>query len=86
MRSICKSGQVLDPEFLFSFSVVKKQIVNLRARGMEFLSAPDMYYDSLREKLKTAKIKVKEDLDRLQVRRRVISASLKSFTGFLLEF
>lgn len=33
-----------------------KQIVNLRARGMEFLAAPDTYYDSLREKLKTAKI------------------------------
>jgi len=46
------------------------QIVNLRARGMEFLRAPDAYYVSLREKLKTAKIHVKEDLDRLEVRRR----------------
>lgn len=44
-----------------------KQIVNLRARGMEFLSAPDTYYQDLRQKLKTAKIKVKEDLDVLQV-------------------
>lgn len=44
------------------------QIVNLKARGMEFLSAPDTYYDSLREKLKTAKITVKEDLKTLQVR------------------
>lgn len=44
------------------------QIVNLRARGLEFLSAPDTYYDTLRQNLKTAKIKVKEDLDRLQVR------------------
>lgn len=34
---------------------------------MEFLSAPDTYYESLRQKLKTAKIKVKEDLDVLQV-------------------
>lgn len=41
--------------------------MNLRARGMDFLSAPDTYYDTLRQKLKTAKIKVKEDLDRLQV-------------------
>lgn len=49
-----------------------KQIVNLRARGMEFLSAPDTYYDSLRQNLKTAKIKVKEDLNRLQVKRCVI--------------
>ena len=53
--------------------------MNLRARGTEFLAAPDRYYDSLRQKLKTAKIKVKEDLDRLQVSRRVISASLKLF-------
>lgn len=36
---------------------------------MDFLVAPDTYYDDLREKLKTAKIKVKEDLDRLQVRK-----------------
>lgn len=34
---------------------------------MEFLAAPDTYYESLRQKLKTAKIKVKEDLDVLQV-------------------
>lgn len=43
------------------------QIVNLRARGMDFLSAPDTYYDDLRQNLKTAKIKVEEDLDVLQV-------------------
>lgn len=36
---------------------------------MEFLSAPDKYYDTLRENLRNAKIKVKEDLDRLQVRK-----------------
>lgn len=42
--------------------------MNLRARGMEFLSVPDTYYDTLRKKLKTAKIKVIEDLDRLKVR------------------
>lgn len=34
---------------------------------MEFLAAPDAYYDSLREGLKSAKIKVKEDLNKLQV-------------------
>lgn len=53
---------------------------------MEFLAAPDTYYDSLREKLKTAKIKVKEDLDRLQVRRRVNPANLKPFTALFLLF
>lgn len=48
----------------------RNQIINLKARGMEFLSTPDTYYDSLREKLKTAKIKVKEDLKTLQVKLR----------------
>ena len=39
------------------------QITSLRARGCEFLAIPDTYYKSLREKLRTAKIKVTEDLD-----------------------
>ncbi|KAM8898756.1 LOW QUALITY PROTEIN: 4-hydroxyphenylpyruvate dioxygenase [Spinachia spinachia] len=43
-------------------------VVKLRARGTEFLSAPDMYYNTLRKNLKTAHIKVKEDLDCLHVR------------------
>ncbi|KAK2816311.1 hypothetical protein Q7C36_022582 [Tachysurus vachellii] len=47
-------------------SNIIQAIVNLKARGMEFLSTPDTYYDTLREKLKTAKIKVKEDLKTLQ--------------------
>lgn len=41
-------------------------ITNLRARGTEFLSVPDTYYISLREKLKDSKVKIKEDLNMLQ--------------------
>ncbi|KAH8550256.1 4-hydroxyphenylpyruvate dioxygenase [Umbelopsis sp. PMI_123] len=45
-------------------------ITNLRARGCDFLSIPDSYYDTLRTRLserdKTAKIPVTEDLDILQ--------------------
>ncbi|KAL3314873.1 hypothetical protein Ciccas_006496 [Cichlidogyrus casuarinus] len=41
-------------------------IENLRSRGMEFLQVPDTYYSALRENLKSAKIKVKEDMDTLQ--------------------
>lgn len=41
-------------------------ITNLRARGMQFLRTPDKYYNNLRERLKTAPIKVKEDIDTLQ--------------------
>uniref|UniRef100_W5M5D0 4-hydroxyphenylpyruvate dioxygenase n=1 Tax=Lepisosteus oculatus TaxID=7918 RepID=W5M5D0_LEPOC len=47
-------------------SNIIQAIINLKARGMEFLYTPDTYYDNLKEKLKTAKIKVKEDLNKLQ--------------------
>ncbi|XP_041657268.1 4-hydroxyphenylpyruvate dioxygenase [Cheilinus undulatus] len=63
-------------------SNIIQAIVNLRARGMEFLSAPDTYYTSLREKLKTAKIKVKEDLDRLQELKILVDFDDK---GYLLQ-
>uniref|UniRef100_A0A914C315 4-hydroxyphenylpyruvate dioxygenase n=1 Tax=Acrobeloides nanus TaxID=290746 RepID=A0A914C315_9BILA len=43
-----------------------KAITALRARGLEFLSIPDNYYDSLRKRLATSKIKVTEDMDKLQ--------------------
>ncbi|XP_012678263.1 4-hydroxyphenylpyruvate dioxygenase [Clupea harengus] len=57
-------------------------IVNLRARGMEFLAAPDAYYDSLREGLKSAKIKVKEDLNKLQELKILVDFDDK---GYLLQ-
>ncbi|XP_035219753.1 4-hydroxyphenylpyruvate dioxygenase-like [Stegodyphus dumicola] len=43
-----------------------KAITNLRSRGMEFLSIPDTYYKTLKERLKDAKIKITEDMDQLQ--------------------
>lgn len=43
------------------------QITNLKQRGMQFMDVPSSYYQMLREKLKTAKIKVKENIDRLAV-------------------
>jgi len=72
-----KYRHILDPA---SFFFVLTQVLNLRARGVEFLAAPDIYYSTLRENLKTAKIKVKEDLDRLQVRRQ--TTSLELLTAF----
>lgn len=53
---------------------------------MEFLSAPDTYYDTLRKKLKTAKIKVIEDLDRLQVRTAFGMADFFFLLFFLCVF
>ncbi|XP_055349250.1 4-hydroxyphenylpyruvate dioxygenase-like [Paramacrobiotus metropolitanus] len=41
-------------------------ITNLKARGLQFLEVPKSYYDNLRERLKSAKIKVTEDLDKLE--------------------
>lgn len=41
-------------------------IQNLRARGVEFLTIPDAYYDMLREKLSHSKVLIKEDLRILQ--------------------
>lgn len=41
-------------------------IRNLRARGVEFLTIPDAYYDLLREKLKHSAVKINEDLRILQ--------------------
>uniref|UniRef100_A0A8C2ZD82 4-hydroxyphenylpyruvate dioxygenase n=1 Tax=Cyclopterus lumpus TaxID=8103 RepID=A0A8C2ZD82_CYCLU len=63
-------------------SNIIQAVVNLRARGMEFLAAPDIYYSSLRENLKTAKIKVEEDLDRLQELKILVDFDDK---GYLLQ-
>uniref|UniRef100_A0A3Q1HRH8 4-hydroxyphenylpyruvate dioxygenase n=1 Tax=Anabas testudineus TaxID=64144 RepID=A0A3Q1HRH8_ANATE len=63
-------------------SNIIQTVMNLRARGMEFLSAPDTYYKTLREKLKTAKITVKEDLDRLQELKILVDFDDK---GYLLQ-
>ena len=46
-----------------ALSFVVHQISNMKARGLEFLAIPDSYYDQLREKLKSAKITVAEDLN-----------------------
>ncbi|GBM00910.1 4-hydroxyphenylpyruvate dioxygenase, partial [Araneus ventricosus] len=49
-----------------------KAITNLRARGMEFLSIPDTYYTSLREKLKSSKVKITEDMNQVNVVQRFL--------------
>lgn len=63
-------------------SNIIQSIVNLRARGMEFLAAPDSYYDILRHNLKTAKIRVKEDINRLQELKILVDFDDK---GYLLQ-
>lgn len=47
-------------------SDIIKAVKNLKSRGLQFLSAPDTYYEELRRKLKSAKITVKEDISVLQ--------------------
>lgn len=46
------------------------QITNLKQRGVQFMDVPSTYYQVLRERLKTAKIKVKENIDKLAVSQR----------------
>lgn len=41
-------------------------ITALKERGLQFLSIPDTYYDLLRERLKSSKVKVLESIDKLQ--------------------
>jgi 4-hydroxyphenylpyruvate dioxygenase len=41
-------------------------ITNMQARGCQFLTIPDTYYDNLRKSLASSNTKVAEDLDILQ--------------------
>lgn len=41
-------------------------VVQLRARGVKFLTVPKSYYTNLREKLKHSPVQVKEDLDKIE--------------------
>ncbi|KAJ9086938.1 hypothetical protein DSO57_1038398 [Entomophthora muscae] len=41
-------------------------VTSLRARGLEFLTVPDSYYENLKIRLKSSRTKVTEDLDLLQ--------------------
>jgi 4-hydroxyphenylpyruvate dioxygenase len=39
---------------------------NLRARGMEFLTVPNAYYEDVKKRLAKSPLKVKEDIDELK--------------------
>jgi 4-hydroxyphenylpyruvate dioxygenase len=41
-------------------------ITNMKARGLQFMSIPNTYYQQLREKLSVAKITVNQDMDELE--------------------
>ncbi len=57
-------------------------ITHLRARGTEFLSVPSTYYKQLREGLKSAKIQVKENIDKLEELKILVDYDDK---GYLLQ-
>ncbi|XP_068126145.1 4-hydroxyphenylpyruvate dioxygenase [Hyperolius riggenbachi] len=63
-------------------SDIIKAVKHLKSRGVEFLFTPDTYYDDLRNSLKTAKIKVKEDLSVLQELKILVDYDDK---GYLLQ-
>uniref|UniRef100_A0A6I8NYV1 4-hydroxyphenylpyruvate dioxygenase n=1 Tax=Ornithorhynchus anatinus TaxID=9258 RepID=A0A6I8NYV1_ORNAN len=57
-------------------------IAHLKERGMEFMSVPTTYYTQLREKLKTAKIRVKENIKQLEELKILVDYDEK---GYLLQ-
>ncbi|XP_019394277.1 PREDICTED: 4-hydroxyphenylpyruvate dioxygenase isoform X1 [Crocodylus porosus] len=57
-------------------------ITNLKQRGMEFMSVPATYYQQLRQRLKTAKIEVKESIDKLEELKILVDFDEK---GYLLQ-
>uniref|UniRef100_A0A8C0ITC8 4-hydroxyphenylpyruvate dioxygenase n=2 Tax=Chelonoidis abingdonii TaxID=106734 RepID=A0A8C0ITC8_CHEAB len=57
-------------------------VTNLKQRGMEFIRVPATYYHQLREKLKSAKIKVKENIDKLEELKILVDFDEK---GYLLQ-
>ncbi|XP_030074178.1 4-hydroxyphenylpyruvate dioxygenase-like [Microcaecilia unicolor] len=57
-------------------------ITNLKERGMEFMAVSPKYYRMLREKLKTAKIQIKEDLNKIEELNILVDYDEK---GYLLQ-
>ncbi|XP_074869057.1 4-hydroxyphenylpyruvate dioxygenase isoform X2 [Carettochelys insculpta] len=57
-------------------------VINLKERGMEFMTVPSTYYQQLRERLKSAKIKVKENIDQLEELKILVDFDEK---GYLLQ-
>ncbi|KAJ1074214.1 hypothetical protein K5549_020630, partial [Capra hircus] len=57
-------------------------IRHLRERGVEFLAVPSTYYKQLREKLESAKIRVKENIDILEELKILVDYDEK---GYLLQ-
>ncbi|XP_063820545.1 4-hydroxyphenylpyruvate dioxygenase [Pseudophryne corroboree] len=57
-------------------------ISNLKERGMEFMSVPSSYYQTLRENLVTAKIHVTENIDKLEELKILVDYDEK---GYLLQ-
>ncbi|XP_007936338.1 4-hydroxyphenylpyruvate dioxygenase [Orycteropus afer afer] len=57
-------------------------IRHLKERGMEFLAVPSTYYKQLRERLKSAKVRVKESIDVLEELKILVDYDEK---GYLLQ-
>lgn len=62
----CKHAYV-SKVYIILYCLSSRQIRNLKARGMEFMSVPDTYYKQLRENLKHSKVRVEEDMNVLEV-------------------
>jgi 4-hydroxyphenylpyruvate dioxygenase len=63
-------------------SNIIEAVTNLTARGVEFLTIPDTYYDNIRKNLSSMSVHVKEDIDVLQKYKILLDHDEK---GYLLQ-
>jgi len=61
---------------------ILEAVAALRARGLDFLTVPDSYYENLRARLKTSPTKIAEDMNKIQELKLLVDYDE---TGYLLQ-
>lgn len=61
---------------------ILKEVEAMRARGLDFLSIPDTYYDNLRKNIPHMNFKIAEDIDVIQKNKILVDYDDK---GYLLQ-
>lgn len=56
----------------------------MRARGLDFLSIPDTYYDNLRKNIPHMNFKISEDIDIIQKNKILVDYDDKGYLLFLI--
>lgn len=63
---IISSGGPGIQHIAFSTKDIIDCVINLKRRGVQFLSIPSAYYETMRERLKSEDMKLEEDIERLE--------------------